>query len=413
MSRTAELEMLEERFAQLAAIGQGEDDSVSRLAYTQLERDAHAQFATWVQAAGGRSERDLAGNTVGILSEGTPYLLLGSHLDSVPHGGQWDGTVGVVAGFEAARRLAEVGPVRVIAFAAEEGARFGRPCLGSSLAVGALSAHAAAQLADAAGVSFYEAAADVGLSPGSLEPWIDEQSVLAYLEVHIEQGRVLEESETMLGIVDAIAGSCRLRVTVTGVAEHSGATPMELRHDALTAAAEVVLAAEAMAHRYAGDLRATVGRLVVDPGSITTIPGEVVLTIDLRDTDSDRQRRATAEIRKLATEIAQRRAVGIQISELSFVGAVLLSAWARRALQQAAEERGIKYRIMPSGAGHDAGLVALSAPAALLFIACAGGRSHVPDERCSVDDVLVALDVMVDAGKRLFEDRRRALGTPA
>lgn len=412
MARAAEVEQLEERFAKLGKIAGDEDGGVSRIAYTSDERAAHTQFVAWVAEAGGRSECDQAGNTVGVLSEGTPYLLFGSHLDSVPHGGRWDGTVGVLAGIEAARRLADHGPVRVIAFAGEEGARFGRPCLGSALAVGGLEADDMTALADADGVRFVDAAESVGLFPQTLTPWLDDESVIAFIEVHIEQGRVLEESETMLGVVDAIAGSARLRMTVTGVSEHSGATPMDIRRDALTAAAEIVLAIERLAQRDAGDLRATVGRLTVSPGSITTVPGEVALTVDVRDTDTDRQRRAAASIVQAAASIAGARAVELRVEELSFVGAVLLSAWARRALQQAAEDRGVSYRIMPSGAGHDAGLVARRAPAALLFVPCAGGRSHVPDESANVDDVLVAVDVIVDAGRRLFDDRRRALGEP-
>jgi allantoate deiminase len=388
------------RINDLAELGRTPEGGVSRLAYTGLEREAHELFSAWVVGSGGRVECDWAGNTLGVLSEGEPYLLLGSHLDSVRDGGRYDGTIGVVAGLEAAQALAQDGPVRVVAFAGEEGARFGRPCIGSGLAVGAFEHADVAELADSSGVSISQAASELGL-PLAGDRWLDARSVLAFLELHIEQGRVLEDRKVLLGVVDAVAGTSRLVLSLRGMAEHSGATPMQLRRDALAAAAEVVLAVEGVPS-LEHDLRATVGRLEVYPGGVTTVPGRVEMTVDVRDTDRGTQRRATARVRELADSICRRRGIDLETRTVGTVEPVMLSSWVRRALQDAAGARGIAYRIMPSGAGHDAAMVARAAPAAMLFIQCERGRSHVPDEACSVDDICVAVNVFTDAGRVLL-----------
>lgn len=401
----AVVDRLRGRLAELEAIGADPEGGWSRLAYTEGERRAHDRFGEWVAAAGGRVEVDPFGNTIGVLGEGEPYLLLGSHLDSVRRGGAYDGTIGVVAGLEAGLRLCEDGPVRVVAFAAEEGARFGRPCIGSALAAGVGDAAELGALRDADGVRLEEAARELGFDLAG-PPWVGTDEVLAFLELHIEQGRVLEDSGILLGAVDAVAGSIRLRVELSGLAEHSGATPMALRRDALAAAAAIVLAIEDLPREQPG-LRATVGQLRVLQGGVTTVPGRVSLTVDLRETDPEQLREAAARTVTAIRGICEQRQIGLELRELSAVPPVLLSSWARLALQAAAAEHRIDYRIMPSGAGHDAALVAHAAAAAMLFVPCEGGRSHDPSESCRIDDVAVAAQVLADAGRRLFADARR------
>jgi hydantoinase/carbamoylase family amidase len=407
------VERLSRRVAELAAIGATDRGGVTRLAYTAEERSAHALFAGWVERLGGRVEVDPAGNSVGVLREGEPYVLLGSHLDSVRDGGRFDGAAGVLVALEAGATLAEAHdlPVRVIAFAAEEGARFGRPCLGSAAAGGRLEPGWERRLRDADGRSVAAAAAEVGLAPGDCPPWLAAGAVLAFLEVHIEQGRVLELHDTLLGFVDVVAGSARLGCRIAGLAEHSGATPMEVRRDALAAAAELTLAVERLG-LGSRTLRATVGELALHGGGITTVPGSVELGIDIRDVDPGRQAAAVAAVTAAAADICRRRGVEHELRTRSAIDPVLVSAWPRLALQAAAEERGIAYRVMTSGAGHDAAVVARVAPAALLFVPCEGGRSHVPEESCRIDDLVVAGEILTGGALRLFADVARSSPVP-
>lgn len=393
--------------ARLDALAQVTDPGpgVTRPSFGPREREAHELVAAWAREDGARVETDPAGNTVLVYGEGDPYLLLGSHLDSVPEGGRFDGTVGVLAGMEAAAATAaelELG-VRVVAFSAEEGARFGRPCLGSELATGAAPDGLLHRLRDATGASAAEVARETGLAPQDCEPWLRAPAVCAYLEVHIEQGLVLEHERVRLGVVDVIAGADRFAVEVEGYAQHSGTTPMPGRRDALAAAAEIVLAAE----RVGCDARhgvATVGRLDVEPNSPTTVPGAVRAVIDVRDVDAGRQRASVQAVRVAIAEIAGRRGTPATVTELASRAPVMLSAWPRRALAAACADEQLPYRVLPSGAGHDAAVVAHVAPAALLFVPTPNGRSHAPDEACRTEDVAAACVVLAGALRRLDRD---------
>lgn len=392
---------VEERLEALAEIS-APGDGVTRPSFGPLEREAHALVTAWAAADGARAETDAAGNTVLVYGEGEPYLLLGSHLDSVPQGGRYDGTVGVVAGMEAAAETAgelALG-VRVVVFSAEEGARFGRPCVGSELATGAAPAGLLDRLRDGDGATARDVAGACGLAPEDCEPWLRAPAVAAYLEVHIEQGLVLERERVRLGVVDVIAGADRLAVALAGSAEHSGTTPMDARHDALAAAAELVLAVE----RIGRDARhgvATIGRLDVEPNSPTTVPGGVRAVIDVRDVDAGRQRASVDAVRAAIDEIAHRRGTPATVTEIASRSPVMLSAWPRRALAGACADMQLPYRVLASGAGHDAAVVAHTAPAAMLFVPTPNGRSHAPDEACRVEDVAAACAVLAGALRRL------------
>jgi allantoate deiminase len=373
---------------ELAAIGEG-GPGVTRLAYSRGERDAHDWFAAWMIDLGCAVDTDPAGNTVATRPGRTPGPAVGtgSHLDSVYQGGRFDGIAGAVAAVEVARLLHEAGmvterPLRFVAFAAEEGARFGRPCLGSRLAAGLCPRAELDQCRDRDGVSVAEAMRGVGLDPDQAagSGWAPTEWT-AFVELHVEQGAVLEVAGLDVGVVDAVSGSTRLELILTGRASHTGATPMPGRSDALAAAAEAVLVAErtALDVRYRGT-RATVGRLTVAPGSITTIPGEVVLSLDVRDVDADRQRRAAAEIVRAVHAACLRRGVGLAARLLADTSPVVLPAWVRAEVTATAAEHGMRYRVLASGAGHDAQLVNTVTPAAMIFVPSAGGLSHVPEE---------------------------------
>jgi allantoate deiminase len=404
---------LTDRVRALAAVSD-EGPGVTRLAFGQREREAHAMVAGWAAADGARVLTDEVGNTVLVYGEGEPYLMVGSHLDSVAAGGRYDGVIGVLAALELAPAVVpDIGlGLRVVAFSAEEGARFGHPCLGSGLASGELSAGSLRSLYDADGVNPLEAARMVGLDPVACVPWAAEPALAAFLELHIEQGAVLEAEGLRIGVVDVVAGATRLSIELHGRAEHSGATPMARRADALAAAAEVVLAVEAIGREGRGGT-ATVGRLEVEPNGVTTIPGRARAVIDLRDVDAGRQRAAAVAVAASAEEIAARRGLGCSVREISWRDPVMLSAWIRQALALACRERGVAYRPVTSGAGHDAAVLAQRAPAGMLFVATPGGRSHVPEEDCRVADVALACPILGDALRALDAQLRAGIESAA
>jgi allantoate deiminase len=388
---------------ELSEISRDPRGGQSRLAFSPEERRAHHLFEMWAEKLGLSLRRDPVGNTYAELA-GTkpgPALLAGSHLDTVPNGGNFDGAAGVAAALEVARVLSETGglesPYRIVVFSGEEGARFGAPCIGSRVATGVFTAATLRELTDEGGRTLAQCAAEVGLQPDKVAEAVWEpDSVAAFLELHIEQGRVLESQGRTLGVVDAIAGSTRVELIFSGRADHSGATPMHLRHDALVGASEFVLEAE----RRASALRttvATVGRLEVDPGSVTTVPGVTRLFLDIRDIDSERQRDVAEDLLDRAMRIAARRGLELSANLLSDQSPVVLHKPVRERLAHAAEEAGTDFCVLPSGASHDAAHVAKVASTGMVFVPSRKGISHSPDEWSDVEAIARAADVMARA----------------
>jgi allantoate deiminase len=378
-----------------------------RLAFGPEEREAHAVFERWATNLGLTSSTDAIGNTFGELAGKTsgPALLVGSHLDTVPRGGGFDGVAGVAAALEVARLLVESGGLnrtyRAVVFSGEEGVRFGAPCIGSRVATGAFSTDTLRTLTDREGCSVQERAAEVGLHPTNVAEAVwSQDSVSAFLELHIEQGRVLEVRGMTLGVVDAIAGSTRVELTFSGNADHSGATPMLLRHDALVGASELVVEAErrASSHRTAV---ATVGDLEVEPGSFTTVPGEVRLSLDVRDVDSERQRELAEELLDGAGRIAARRGLEVSAVLVADQSPVVLHKPVREQLARAAHEHDVPFCVLPSGATHDTAHVAKIAPAGMIFVPSRQGVSHAPEEWSSVEDIARGAEIMASALRAL------------
>ncbi len=382
------------RLDELSRVGTDPRGGVTRLAYSREEREAHELFARWAADDACRVEVDAAGNSVAVFREGTPYFLVGSHLDTVVQGGIYDGAAGVVGALEVAHALGDsLGRgLRVVAFAGEEGARFGRPTLGSSAAAGLMTAAAFGRLRDASGTSLAAAAALLDLDPLALEPWIG-ADIACFFEIHIEQGRQLEAGAARIGLVDAIAGSVRLRFDIQGRADHSGATPMRMRLDALAGASALVLAVEASARGYRSTV-ATVGRLEVSPNSVTTVPGHVTLWVDIRDVDAQVQRSTANQVLQRAAELAEDRGLSISTEVISDLAPVVLEAWPRALAHEECEALGLTYRVLPSGAGHDAAIVARQAPATMLFVPCVDGVSHSPREAASPGDIAAATSLI-------------------
>lgn len=362
------------------------------------------RIAAWMTEAGMTARIDAAGNIVGRY-EGrypdAPALLIGSHVDSVRDGGRYDGMLGVMLGIETVAWFAERGhrlpfAIEVIGFGDEEGSRFPVSMLTSRAVAGVLGDQDLA-LADAAGVGLAEALDGFGLE---LARFADaarhREDVLAYVEAHIEQGPVLEAEGHALGVVSAIAAQYRFRAAVTGVAGHAGTMAMRLRHDALAAAAEMVLAVERIGGAGPEDLVATIGRMQVGPGVPNVVPGAVTFSIDVRAGVGAVRDRAADEIRVALADIAARRAVGLDLTVQQDLPATPCDSGLSQLMAEAVRDvTGTEPRVLVSGAGHDAMVMARLAPVAMLFLRCRGGISHHPAEAVETDDVQIALEAIV------------------
>lgn len=375
-------------------------------------RSAQSEVAGWMTAAGMAVRRDAIGNLIGRLAgadPATPTLLLGSHLDSVPDAGRYDGPLGIlvaIAAIDAVRR--ETGPlpfgIEVVAFADEEGARFHTTFLGSRAMAGSISPDDLIR-ADANGVTLREAIREFGGDPDDLRSCMRSDGILAYIEVHIEQGPVLEALDIPIAVVTGIAGQSRIAASFSGQANHAGTVPMLARRDALAGASEFVLAAERLGRETPG-LVATVGAMSVRPGASNVIPGRVDLSLDLRHASDRTREQAVARAKSSATAIAAARHLGLAWETVMEAPAVACDDRLVAALGAAAEAEGVSASRLTSGAGHDAIPMAAIAPVGMLFVRCAGGISHHPDEQVEEGDVQVAIDTLVrfirsDAGSGL------------
>lgn len=386
-----------------AAITEPGRPPVTRLAFTPLERQAHQVFVEHMEGLGLRTWKDGIGNTYGELPGrvGGPAIGTGSHLDSVYGAGRFDGIVGVVGAMEVARLFVTDGiqldhPLRFVVFTGEEGARFGQACIGSKAAGGSWTAEGLEHAKDAEGNSIADAMRALGMTPDTIHDvaWRREDWA-AFIELHVEQGAVLEAQGLPIGLVDLISGSTRFKLTFEGRASHTGSTPMNLRADALSAAAEVILLAEQLANdpRHRGT-RVTVGKLNVLPGSITTIPGLVELWVDVRDIDSRRQRDTANEVVRRARAVCRQRGVNVRPELLSDASPAVLPAWVRNISANAAQQLGQPYRVMYSGASHDTQMVSKVVPGAMIFVPSRDGLSHVPEEWTSSGEIAVGVDVL-------------------
>jgi allantoate deiminase len=378
----------------------GELGRITRTFLCEAMRPLHDQLGAWMRSAGMSVRRDHIGNLIGhypASQTDTPVFLIGSHLDSVPDAGKYDGVLGVLLGVAAlqalnGRRLPFA--VDVIGFSEEEGVRFRTPYLGSRAVCGCFDP-GLLDLTDAAGISLAKAIRDFGLDPTRIgEAAYTCGRVLGYVEAHIEQGPVLEKLDVPVAVVEAIAGQSRLWFSFEGKAGHAGTLPMEQRHDALTGAAEVALEVERRARSIKG-LVATVGCIGVKPGAVNVVPGSAALSLDVRHADDSVREEAVAILRRYAEGVAGRRGLLFQVDQEEHHPAVLADPQLTEQLAQAVHMSGYRPVRLVSGAGHDAAVMASLAPMTMLFMRSPGGVSHHPDEAVRGEDVRVALEVMV------------------
>ncbi|HOB89661.1 MAG TPA: Zn-dependent hydrolase [Bacillota bacterium] len=399
-------ERIQNDLENLSRFGGLEGGGISRLAFTSADREARDYLRDSLALQGLGTVQDAMGN-MRARRHGTRDLapvMIGSHLDSVPSGGCYDGAVGIVAALEVIRVLDDLGietrrPIEVINFSAEESSRFGASTLGSKAMTGHLSQEHLHMYKDKDGVSLYEAMKLFGLNPDGLESVrIQPGDVYAFIEMHIEQGRVLESFGIPLGIVTSIAAPTRIRVFVIGRADHSGATPMDLRADALTAASEIILGVERIASVEAGPHTVgTVGYANAQPGVLNVIPGKVELGIDIRDIDKDSKDLAVRKIISLLEYVGNNRGVKVDYRILADETPVTLSGKIIGALEEAAQALGYPYRLMPSGAGHDAMYMAEVAETGMIFVPSREGISHNVAEYTAVEDIARGAELLLEA----------------
>lgn len=362
--------------------------------------EVHNTLSEWMQQADMTVRVDAIGNLIGRypgVSEDALTLFIGSHLDTIPNAGKYDGILGVLMGLALVESLNGSRlpfAIEVIGFSEEEGVRFSTPYLGSLAVVGELTdAHLA--LRDKQGVSVAEAITRFGLDVEHLpDARYYPERVIGYVEVHIEQGPVLESLGLPVGVVNAIAGQSRLRIRIDGKAGHAGTVPMNQRQDALAGAAEFVGVVETYARDTEG-LVATVGAFTVDPGAANVIPGSVALSLDVRHANDEVRETAVAAICKHGVEIAYQRGLHWTIQSETHHAAVPMDATLQSHLEAAITASGLPTHRLVSGAGHDAAILARMTPTSLLFVRSPGGISHHPDESVLEADVSAALDVML------------------
>jgi len=376
-------------------------DGLTRVFLSPEQRAVTDLVRRWMGEAGMDTRTDAIGNVVGRYEgerPGLPCLMLGSHLDTVRDAGRYDGMLGVITAIEcvadlAARAVRLPFALEVVGFADEEGVRFSVTLLGSHAVAGTFDA-AWLDKRDAGGTAMRDALTASGLDPARIiEAARQPDDVLAYVELHIEQGPVLEAEGLPVGVVTAISGGNRFNIEVAGMAGHAGTVPMGLRRDALAAAAECALSIERIAHSMQGVV-GTVGRIEVLPGAINVIPGRVHFTLDARAPGDELRARAVAAMREEFDAIAARRDVTIALTPIWEARTAACSPALQRQFTAAIHAEGVRVHHLPSGAGHDGMALVDIAPIGMLFVRCKGGISHHPAEAITVADVAVGTQVL-------------------
>lgn len=379
----------------------------TRRAFTDLYVEAREWLADEFRSAGLEPRIDAGGNLIGQrkgVEKSLPALGAGSHIDTVPSGGRYDGVAGVVVALEAAQALHEAGarlrhPLWIVDFLSEEPSDYGASCVGSRALVGTLTERMLSETNED-GESLAEAIRRMGGEPDVLnEPLIGSNDLEAFLELHIEQGPVLENENVPIGVVEGIVGIYRQELRVIGTAGHAGTTPMHLRRDALVGASGVVKDIALRAREYADEEHfvATVGRFDNHPNGANVVPGEVRMTVEARAMHSDRIRRFLDETAKEAGAICTEGSLELENEQISTAEPVRCAGFIQDAYAQACKRRGHASKSMSSGAGHDAMQVAVVAPVGMIFIPCENGISHNPKENASLDDIVAGAEVMLDA----------------
>ena len=384
----------------LASIGATPKGGVRRVTLTEADRQGRDQFVSWAREAGLAVSVDTIGNIFARRSgadSGAAPVVMGSHLDTQPSGGKFDGAYGVMAGLEVVRTLNEAGiatraPLEVAAWTNEEGSRFVPTMMGSGVFAGVHTLEHALAQQDAEGVSVRAALENIGYA-GRAKP----HRVGAYFEAHIEQGPVLEATKSTIGVVQGALGQRWFDVLVTGQDAHAGPTPMETRRDALLAASRLAVEVNRIATTYPDYARGTVGFLQVKPNSRNVVPGEVRLTVDFRNAKNATLGAMVAELKRSIDRIGRECRVAVELREVVYFPPSEFAPDLVAGVRKAAENLGYTHRDIVSGAAHDAVYLARIAPAAMVFVPCEGGISHNEIETATPADVAAGCNVLLHA----------------
>jgi len=384
--------LLERRLDELYAIGAEREGGTYRPLYGVAWAAAGDRVEQWMRDAGLKTRRDAVGNIWGRVEGSGKSIVTGSHIDTVRRGGRLDGALGIVAGLTAVETLLKTNgkprrTLEVVAICEEEGSRFSTNFWGSRAITGAI---------DTVEPEIAAAMRERGLDPARIS-MAARDDIDTFIELHIEQGRVLESSRMPLAVVTAIVGTAHLEMSVTGRPDHAGTTPMELRQDALAGAAAMIQAIESIARSLGRPAVATVGRLRVEPNQVNVVPGTVVFTVDLRHSDLGGRRALEERVRSLCGTISQERRLGLAIRTLQEKPPVAMHPDVRALLAGAAQQCGVQAAEMVSGAGHDAQILAARCKVGMLFVPSVGGRSHCPEEATRPEHLELGTTVLTKA----------------
>ncbi|MGY5811445.1 allantoate amidohydrolase [Rhizobium sp. LEGMi198b] len=400
-------ERLLDRISELGDIGRGGDGRLVRLAASDTEKLGRDKFVSWIEQAGLDVAIDRIGNIFGIWKptavSDEPPLMLGSHIDTVINAGIYDGCYGVLSGLEVIETLIAAGfqpsrPIVVAAFTNEEGVRYAPDMMGSLVYAGGLDVDTALATVGTDGTKLGEELRRIGYDgehePGFIRPH-------AYIELHIEQGPVLEREGIQIGAVENLQGISWQRVTISGDANHAGTTPISMRRDAGHAAALVITFLRERAKNSNTPMVATVGCMSFEPNAINVIPSRATFTVDLRDPDEDRLKQEEAALEAYLAQVAREEGVSFGVERLARFQPVTFDGKIVELIEKAATKRGHTVRRMTSGAGHDAQMIARIAPSAMIFVPSLGGISHNPKEKTPDEDLVAGANMLLDVVKQI------------
>lgn len=392
-------ERLVRRVEELAEIGALDGGGLCRLAFSDEDKQARDKVTGWMKDLGLSVQVDLFGNTIGVRAgreEGAP-VMMGSHIDTVETGGPYDGALGVLAGLEVIETLNDAGietrhPVAVAFFSNEEGCRFQPDMMGSCVFTGVLSLQEAVSAATPEGLTITDELERTGIAgdvePGSLTP-------RAFLEMHVEQGPVLENEGIQIGAVEGVQGLSWTEILLEGVSNHAGTTPMALRHDAAFVAGEITSHVRKLADEIGGGQVATVGVIEMQPGQVNVVPNKVRMTVDLRNLNEDLLQKAEQRLYEHARQTATAEGVDIDIKSLARFEPTPFDPKIVDLVAETAENLGFSLKQLPSGAGHDAQIIAPTCPTGMIFVPSRGGISHNVEEYTAPKDIAAGADVML------------------
>ena len=400
-----DIDVIKRWFDYLYSIGADETGGVTRLGYTKNEDVMHGAIRNFAREMGLKYSSDEVGNTYVYDEDYEEYYLIGSHLDSVISGGRYDGVAGVLAGLLILKWIKDNNlniPLKVVAFRCEESSSFGIATVGSGLITKKLQIEKMKKVKNTEGVSLYEALKFRGYNPECKKI----EGVLNYFELHIEQGRILEDEGLKIGIINSIAAATRYWLTIDGRQDHSGATPMGMRQDALCAAGEIIIELEKIAKRESiHSSVGTVGYLGNYPNAFNVVPGRVKMGLDIRGVDKDSIDRIDDEIVKFVDEVCKKRDLNYELDNISKAIPVKLDENLKNELSEVATKLGIEHKIMNSGAGHDAMKFWDIAPTGMLFIPCKDGVSHNKAEEIEYEDIILGSKIIFEELKQLNSRR--------